>query len=78
MHMEFFAPRYASPEARGSRLPDFRNVMYWAPDIRTGGDGQARLTWYTSDLAGEYVAVLRGISADGRPISQTLRFSVRE
>ncbi|MBQ4280279.1 MAG: hypothetical protein IJC16_10050 [Rikenellaceae bacterium] len=77
-HMEFFAPRYASPEARGSRLPDFRNVMYWAPDIRTGGDGQARLTWYTSDLAGEYVAVLRGISADGRPISQTLRFSVRE
>lgn len=35
LQREFYAPVYDTPEQMASRMPDFRNVLYWAPDIHT-------------------------------------------
>ncbi len=63
----FYSPGYKSREEQESHMPDFRNVLYWAPQVSTGPDGNARLTFYTSDLKGKFAVVIQGITADGLP-----------
>jgi hypothetical protein len=60
---EFYAPNYAV----GSDyfIPDHRNTLHWQPDIRTDGDGEAEISFYTSDDKGEYVIHCEGRSCDG-------------
>lgn len=74
---EFFSPVYVTASEKGGRVPDFRSVLYWAPDLRTEGtDRPLSLKFYTSDLPGRYRAVVQGISADGRPAYAVLSFEV--
>jgi hypothetical protein len=71
---EFYSPQYISQEQKQSRLPDYRNVLYWSPQI-TGNN--ATLSFYTSDVKGKYVAVVQGIDADGKAGYSTTQFEVK-
>ena len=62
---EFYTPVYSSSDQQESHMPDFRNVLYWAPHISTQTNGKSQLSFYTSDLKGKYVVVVQGISAEG-------------
>ncbi|MET4073947.1 hypothetical protein [Hymenobacter sp. UYCo722] len=62
---EFYAPRYDTPQATQSRLPDLRNLLYWNPAIRTTAAGPAPLEFYTGDQAGRYLVVVQGLAANG-------------
>ena len=74
---EFFAPRYETAAQQQSRLPDFRNLLYWQPDV-TLTPGQPRtLTFYTSDQVGRYLVVAQGLAADGRAGSARLVLEVK-
>jgi hypothetical protein len=77
MKREFFAPVYETEEQIASRVPDFRNVLFWAPEIKTDENGFARLSFYTSDLKGKYVGVLQGIDENGNAGSYTFTFEVK-
>ncbi|HET9826097.1 MAG TPA: hypothetical protein VFP87_12235 [Chitinophagaceae bacterium] len=74
---EFYSPVYDTPEQISSRLPDFRNVLYWSPDIQTDGQGKTEINFFTSDLKGRYIAVLQGLSADGRVGEKSISFEVK-
>ncbi|MCI1188561.1 hypothetical protein MON38_14115 [Hymenobacter sp. DH14] len=74
---EFFAPRYDTPEARQSRLPDLRNLLYWNPNIGLAGATPQTLRFYTGDQAGRYLVVLQGLAADGKAGSQQFTFDVK-
>lgn len=63
---EFYNPKYDNPIARESRLPDFRNLLYWNPDIHTEPDGKKKMDIYASDQQGKYVVVIQGITSDGK------------
>lgn len=76
MKREFFSPVYETPEQSASRVPDFRNVLYWSPDVQTDKSGAARLSFFTSDIKGKYVAVLQGIDGNGNAGSYTFSFEV--
>ncbi|HTL08382.1 MAG TPA: hypothetical protein VL307_09010 [Chitinophagaceae bacterium] len=78
MEREFYAPQYGSTSAFNSRLPDFRNVLYWAPQLQTGKDGKQEVSFYSSDLPGTYAVTVQGLTADGRAGSQTILFKVSE
>jgi hypothetical protein len=75
---EFYSPQYDSREAEESHMPDFRNVLYWAPQITTGSDGKSQLTFYSSDLKGKFAVVIQGITADGLPGKTTTQFEVTD
>ena len=62
---EFYAPRYDTPQAIQSRLPDLRNLLYWNPAIRTTAAGPAPLEFYTGDQAGRYLVVVQGLANNG-------------
>lgn len=78
LNREFYSPAYESPQQQSRRLPDFRNVLYWSPDIHTDAQGKKQVEFYTSDVPGEYIAMVQGITADGLAGSTTVNISVRK
>lgn len=77
LQREFYSPAYETTEQKASRLPDFRNLLYWSPDIKTDRYGKAGVSFFTSDLKGRYIAVLQGIDADGNSGSYSFTFDVK-
>jgi hypothetical protein len=75
LEREFYSPQYGTAEAKESRLPDYRNVLYWVPEVKTKENKQ--LSFYTSDVKGKYVVVLQGIAVNGKPGYTTTRFEVK-
>jgi hypothetical protein len=75
---EFYSPQYGSKEAEESHIPDFRNVLYWAPQITTGLDGKSQISFYSSDLKGKFAVVVQGITPDGLPGKTVTQFEVAD
>ena len=74
---EFYSPVYESQEQQSSRMPDFRSVLYWSPDIHTDSQGKAEINFFTSDMKGIYFVILQGINADGRVGEKFISFEVK-
>jgi len=75
LHRVFYSPVYDTEAQTASRIPDFRNVLYWSPSVVTQGKGIA--TFYTSDQPGKYVGVVQGITAKGNAGVQYFTFEVK-
>jgi len=73
---EFYSPVYETEPQKSSRLPDFRNLLFWSPDVKTDTAGKGGLSFYTSDRVGEYVIVIQGIASDGVSGSRIVPFRV--
>ncbi len=73
---EFYAPKYETHDELISPIPDFRNLLYWNPDITTKGKDPIKLEFYTSDQVGKYMISIEGITSDGHPGSATTTFEV--
>ncbi|MCW3087006.1 MAG: hypothetical protein JWQ78_392 [Sediminibacterium sp.] len=78
LQREFYSPVYETAAQVGSRLPDFRNVLYWSPDVRTNARGTQQLSFYTADLPGKYAVVIQGITANGLAGSTVSTFTVNK
>jgi 5-hydroxyisourate hydrolase-like protein (transthyretin family) len=59
------------------RVPDLRANLCWIPSIITTENGEAGISFYTSDDTGSYIIVLQGFSKDGRPFFVEESFEVR-
>jgi 5-hydroxyisourate hydrolase-like protein (transthyretin family) len=77
MAREFYDPVYPTPEAAATHLPDFRNVLYWAPTVPMGPGNKGALSFYTSDLPGKYIVVAAGLTADGSAGTGIASFEVK-
>ncbi|RIY10009.1 hypothetical protein D0T11_10695 [Hymenobacter rubripertinctus] len=75
---EFYSPRYETPQQKQSRRPDFRELLYWNPQVTTttaDGAGQT-LEFYTGDQPGRYRVVVQGLAATGAAGSTSCTFEV--
>jgi hypothetical protein len=72
---EFYAPRYpAAPTAP----PDPRyTTLYWAPEVATDTNGQAQLSFFTSDATGTFQVVVEGIGVAGTALRGTTTLAVK-
>ena len=75
---EFYSPVYDTKPKFESRLPDFRKLLYWSPDVQTNAKGEQEISFYSSDLPGTFTIVVQGISKDGKTGTAVSEFSVRE
>jgi hypothetical protein len=57
--------------------PDFRQLLYWNPDIEISPQQNQVPEFYASDHSGSYIIRIEGISSEGVPISAVARFSVK-
>lgn len=71
----FYWPNYDNPEAKESRVPDFRNLIFWEPNEAVKGKSQ--IAFSSSDLRGTYLVNIEGVSIDGRPGSTYFTFEVQ-
>jgi len=78
LQREFYSPVYATKEQAESRLPDFRNLLYWSPEIKTDGNRISSVNFYTSDRPGKYAVVVQGINSDGLAGSKVIYFTVKK
>lgn len=63
---QFASPDYKKQEAVETRT-DFRNTIYWNPDIEIGYSGKKTIEFYTSDDITSFKATVEGMSKDGVP-----------
>jgi hypothetical protein len=65
----FVSPGYSSTEMKNSRIPDYRNTLYWNPSVMTDKNGKARIEFWSSDNKADYLINIQGISEDGKMLS---------
>ena len=75
---EFFAPKYETEQQINNRMPDFRTLLYWSPQIKSDAGGRKQLEFYTSDLPGKYALVVQGVSDTGIPGNNVIYFTVKK
>lgn len=63
---DVFTPDYSADSLKESRIPDYRNTLYWNPAVRTGPDGTTAVEFWTSDETGEYLVITECVTSDGR------------
>ncbi len=74
---EFYAPVYDTDEQRSSRIPDFRHLLSWMPEVHIIPGQTKQISLFTSDLKGKYMAFIQGITNSGLAGSQTIYFEVK-
>ena len=62
---DFYSPDYSTDSLKMSRIPDYRNLLYWKPDLKYATDGKALVEFFTSDEAGMYTIIVEGRSGNG-------------
>jgi len=75
---EFYSPTYETPQQIGSRMPDFRTLLYWNPSLKISGGSNTNVEFYSSDATGKYVIVVEGISDKGTPATSKVFFEVKK
>jgi hypothetical protein len=58
----FDMPDYSTESVKNSRKPDFRHTLYWNPFVELNQVDP--LSFYTSDLCGEFKVTVEGITTD--------------
>lgn len=71
----FHSPEYLTEKDLKSPMPDFRNLLYWNPEIVLTPTGNT-ISFYTSDSQGDYEIIIRAIRPDGTQVSGHSFFSV--
>lgn len=61
---QFYSPKYTSPD-EVTAFPDFRSTIYWNPNIITNENGEATITFYTSEARNNYLMLLQGMDLKG-------------
>ena len=75
--VEFYSPKYDTPESKNHAQPDYRTTIFWKPDLLISTDGKATFNFYTSDFPTTYSVVIEGMSNDGRIIRHVETIEVK-
>lgn len=73
---EFYAPDYSQPQPK--TLDKWRPTIYWNPNVITGTDGTAKLSYFTNNAPGTYRVTIEGIDGTGKIAREVFRYTVSE
>ena len=76
--VEFYMPKYDTPEKRNTPTPDLRTTIHWQPVVQTADTGVASFEFYTADETTSYTVIIEGLTDDGRIIRQEGKIEVRK
>lgn len=61
---KFYSPRYTVNE-KSKHQPDIRTTIYWTPNVSTGIDGKAGVSFYVADKPSTYTFIMEGTDGNG-------------
>ena len=73
---DLYYPDYTTAELNASRIPDYRNTLYWDPFVDVSSGGEAVVDFYTSDEEGDYTVIVEGFSKEGAYFRNSAGFTV--
>lgn len=74
--VSFVSPDYSSDEMKNSRIPDFRNTLYWNSSILPDKNGKAKVEFWSSDIASVYMVNIQGITSEGKMFSTSKKIRI--
>jgi hypothetical protein len=74
---EFYKPNY-DKESEDPTIPDFRNTLLWEPEVITDEKGEARLSFFCSDINTDFVGRIEGVGGEGLLGTRYFKFTVRK
>jgi hypothetical protein len=72
-----FLPDYSSESRRNSKLPDFRNTLYWSSVNQSLMPDPPETMFFTSDEKGSFTITVEGIGPNGEKGLATAVFTVK-
>jgi hypothetical protein len=72
--VEFYKPKYPTPDSRLTSVQDLRSTIAWEPLIRPTETGTAVINFYTADRSSEYNVILEGITDSGELVYTQMSF----
>lgn len=70
------APWVAGNAGEDPSFPDFRQTLFWSPDVKVTGSETVILEFTASQLQGRYLVDVQGISESGVPLENRFSFTV--
>ncbi len=70
--------KYPGTRTIDSRIPDFRNTLYWGPYLHPDTAGYLKVEFFTSDFLSDYKVVVEGLTDTGKPFSYTKIIKVED
>jgi hypothetical protein len=64
----FYSPNYEEPDTLKENLADVRNTLYWNPYLHPDEDGNAKATYFNSDVKTNVNIIVEGITTTGIPL----------
>ena len=52
-----------------ARIPDYRDQLFWNPEIKVGSEDVYNIEFFTSDTKGQFEVVVEGITKEGKSVS---------
>ena len=72
--VDIIFPDYSLSSSKN--LPDFRQTLFWEPQLEITNNTPSEVSFYTSDEIGQYEVILEGISQKGLPVFVRKVFTV--
>lgn len=69
---KYFFQNYS--KSNNKRIPDFRTQLFWDPNLNVS---QKEISFFTSDVSGNFEIEIEGFTNDGEPISLRKNFKVK-
>ena len=60
-----------------ARIPDFRQLLFWQPDVQIHHTKVHEASFFTGDLGGIYIIYVKGYTEDGRLVQGSRSFKVK-
>ena len=71
----FAAPVYETQAQIDSRIPDFRQLLFWNPTMKI--EKKYTHSFYTSDITGKFLINIQGVDKSGKILNQYSFFEVK-
>jgi hypothetical protein len=72
---EFYNPVYDEVSINDS-FPDYRNTLFWKPDIITDTNGEASISFFCSDINSNFIGIIEGVTNNGLLGANSIKFNV--
>jgi len=66
--VEFYSPKYDTPEALNNKNPDLRTTIYWKPNVIIDTTHKDSVDFYAADACTTYSIVIEGVGPDKKLI----------
>lgn len=73
---KIYFKQYYNAETKDNRIPDFRNQLLWLPEVALS-EKNNKISFFTSDIPGNYEISIEGFTENGKPISTKEYFEVK-